>query len=200
MLNLVKSEVHELLSDAGFTRRGNTWNRERHELIDVVNIQTSNFGVKDEGSFTINLGIFHADIWMICWGDEKPVFLKETDCIARFRIGEIVGGIENKSFDIWWDYASDILETNIQMSIHEALVNHVLIFFDKIENLACLCDVLLNRVKKAQPMDRIYKSVLLKWQASGNFSFAELEAVAEISEDWARRVAIVKERLSNFER
>jgi len=106
----IQSQLTPFLKDAGFRKRGRTYNRTSTDgLISVINFQMGAFdppgttyipGLRENlyGSFTINLGIYIPEVFEVQVGSEVKNFVQNDQCCIRVRLGAI--GQERQ--DIWW--------------------------------------------------------------------------------------------------
>lgn len=94
----VKARLAATLKADGFKRSARTFQLTREAVIQVLNVQASQSNLGDEGSFTLNLGVYVPDLGRVLGEavQEKP---KEYQCQARQRIGRLMAGGE----DHWWD-------------------------------------------------------------------------------------------------
>lgn len=125
---ILRSFINESISPTmklgGFKKHRFTWNLKTDQLTIVMDIQAKDNFAK----FTVNFGVWMRDFWEVVWNKEPPVFIKETDCFPRFRIGKIIGKFEQKTVDKWWrlneivsssDAKGDFLDTLFKICIPE---------------------------------------------------------------------------------
>jgi len=135
---IIQNHLHPFMKEAGFIRKGRTWNRHARGMIDVMNVQTSQWNEPTLGSFTINVGVLVPKVYALCWGKDTPTFPKEEDCIVRARIGALIDrpvAGRRKQKDVWWDMDMETdLETlgnNLRLLLREKIVP----FFDQFDSL-----------------------------------------------------------------
>jgi len=73
------SNLHEVLKQAGFKKKASTWRRELDNVIQVVNLQRSQYSF----SYFLNLGVFIKKL------DETNLAPQEYECHYRKRIESI---------------------------------------------------------------------------------------------------------------
>jgi len=80
-----------LLKEEGFRKRGLTWNRSDGNFVDIINIQKSAYGTRDDVSFTVNFSLASPP-------DDPRKFVSEMCGVRRLRIGSLMGS----ELDHWW--------------------------------------------------------------------------------------------------
>ncbi|QDT95258.1 DUF4304 domain-containing protein [Gimesia aquarii] len=95
---IVKRGLHPLLKAAGYKKRGRTFYHESDDVIQVVNVQSSQGNTAELSKFTINLGVFFPLVREI--SQEPPLngLPKEYHCTLRQRIGFLMPQHD----DYWW--------------------------------------------------------------------------------------------------
>lgn len=126
-LKQLVTAIHELLKQADFKKQGSTWHREQKDIIQVVNLQRSNFSF----SFMLNLGIFVKKL------NPDIGVPKEYECHYRERF-ETVGEedktnreeINEKRKILNFEDTSTTVEEKIT-KLKEIIENRVLKFFSE---------------------------------------------------------------------
>lgn len=72
--------IGELLIPIGFSRKGRTWIRRLDHVVQVVELQRSNWGPQDY----LNLGLWLTSVV------EPPKVVREKDCHIRIRVSEVL--------------------------------------------------------------------------------------------------------------
>ncbi|HZR38464.1 MAG TPA: DUF4304 domain-containing protein [Nevskia sp.] len=98
-------------------------------LVDVVDIQTSN----SIDQLTMNAGVLHRQVSLICWGIAPSSFVQEPYCTVRARIGELMDGT-----DLWWPRDDNVVVEDILQKLSE----YVLPFLEKMHSLTALEEAL----------------------------------------------------------
>ncbi len=93
--------------EAGFRKRGTTFNRRHTDLVHVVNFQLDRWnaprserGFDPEnpgGRFAVNLGIYLPDVDLVGRGAAEDGWVAEMVCQVRERLGVLVMGTDH-----WW--------------------------------------------------------------------------------------------------
>jgi hypothetical protein len=134
----IQSQLAPLLKEAGFKRRGRTFNRNSLEgLVSVVNFQMGKFdppgttsipGLRENlyGSFTINLGIYVPEVYRTLFDSEVKGFVLEYHCCIRSRLGML--GREKR--DIWWQVD---ISSNLSDDLKDRLVSDAFPFLHHFE-------------------------------------------------------------------
>lgn len=137
--------VHPLLKEAGFRKRGSTFNRETEPgLVQVINFQMGPYepGPQYEfppikvnlyGKFTINLGIFVAEIHERFTGQHAPNFVAEYYCEVRKRLPELMPEHELPVTDKgvgWWSLEEP--SDGTAHEIHHLVPKYAVPFFESL--------------------------------------------------------------------
>jgi hypothetical protein len=107
-IKTVISHLDRDLLNAGFVRKGTTWNRISGNFVDMINAQKS----KDGEAFTLNVGVAHRRLYRIFWGKELPPFIDESSCVVRARIGHLLDGK-----DLWWEFVGAGIEGDLSAKV-----------------------------------------------------------------------------------
>ena len=147
-LDALQGEVSGFLKQAGFKKKGRSYNRSTAGgLVHVINFQMGEYpiglnyvvpGLRENlyGKFTVNLGVFLPFVGEIEWEKPTPAFIQESHCTIRDRLSRLAFGK-----DVWFDLGPDVAAlsgTVIQlfeqfgMPFFEAFPDYsaVLAFFD----------------------------------------------------------------------
>jgi hypothetical protein len=142
---IIKKGFHEILKSAGFKRKANNFYRQLPQLGQIINIQKSQWGSKNEISFTINTGIFVPEYWRgLSYnnGKEIPAYPTESSCLIRKRIGNI-----RHQHDTWYDVNGKTDEIALIQEMNENVHQYILPYFDTIKSTE---DVLAD-IRQKQP-------------------------------------------------
>lgn len=95
---VIRDGLAPALKAAGYRKDGRTFRRPELRGTCVVNVQGSRWNTKDQGRFTLNLGVYFPDVvpfldWMRA--TNRP---SEADCLVRKRIGSVMPA----GRDHWW--------------------------------------------------------------------------------------------------
>ena len=121
-LDRVQKSVHPVLRDAGFKKRGRTFNRAMESgLVHVVNFQMGQYPIGDYeipgiresvyGRFTVNMGIFVPCMFFLEHSEKERDFYQEYCCDIRMRLGLLAN-----SEDTWWWLTEQVEDTADVMS------------------------------------------------------------------------------------
>lgn len=184
------------LKEAGFKKSGTTWNCRIDGVVHVVDLQSSRSG-SGRVNFTLNLGIWVEDVWKICWAKDRPRFIREEDCFPRFRVGQILGGFQEKVHDKWWQLQKGESPVTVGEEVRSVLIQKCLPVLQEVQSksdaLAFATDKLLIRL----PLEVIYFAILQFISGNSEQTHATL---LDLSSDnhWGPRVEGILERLSEF--
>jgi hypothetical protein len=99
---IIRVGLHPALKGEGFIKSARTFRRTRPNCTQIVNIQGRWTNYKEEGQFTINLGVYYPEAARLHGQfkiTHRPSFL---DCMLHQRIGVLMP-IRR---DYWWDFDS----------------------------------------------------------------------------------------------
>jgi len=91
---MLKSSIAPMLRAAGFSKRRNSFARSNAGGWELIDFQASQFGTRDNVSFTINLGVVFTEISGL---EGRTATLGRAH--VRQRIGPLLGHRQDK----WWD-------------------------------------------------------------------------------------------------
>ncbi len=198
---VVRAFLDAPLRVAGFTRKARVWNRPRGNLVDVVDIQTSRWNEPGNQSFTLNLGVFVPAIYRTCWQKEPPRFAKEEDCLVRRRLSEGLGEVlyGGKQKEQWWTIHDSTDIDRVGNEVAGLLVSRVIPFFDRMDSLAAIHDVLEKSAgpEAKTPLARIYLAVVKAELGDSAAAWSILNDVGSTAPGaWSERVSAVADELS----
>ena len=115
---VIASGLTGLLKQAGFRKSARTFRRSREGAIQVLNVQGSQ-GNGPCARFTINLGVYRADVALLAPFLPVTDQPKEYECVVRARIGALMPCREDR----WWDAQepSSAAKASISSEIAEAV-------------------------------------------------------------------------------
>jgi hypothetical protein len=174
---ILKQGFHETLKSAGFKRKANNFYRQLPQLGQIINIQKSQWGSKNEISFTINTGIFVPEYWR-GWtynaGKDVPAFPIEISCLIRKRIGRL-----RHQNDTWYDVNERSEENVLVQQMKENVHQYILPYF---ETIKCTEDVLAI-IKQYDPQEDVLGRLIL---------YGELKMHEEAKAEYQRLIAKTK--------
>tara|TARA_R110002049_G_scaffold277666_2_gene456235 strand:+ start:1722 stop:2312 length:591 start_codon:yes stop_codon:yes gene_type:complete len=97
--DVVRRDLARRLKSDGYRKSGRTFYRSAESCTAVVNVQASKHNHGNNGTFTVNLGVYFPDVATIT--NALPftgAFPKEYDCTVRQRLGVLKAGGD----DYWW--------------------------------------------------------------------------------------------------
>lgn len=150
---IIKEGFQAVLKPLGFKKKGNNFYLQLKELGQIINVQKSMFGSKDDIRFTINTGIFVPEYWNGFYNyqnQELPVYPTETQCLIRKRIGEI-----RNTSDTWYDVTENTNENMLISEMKQNLHNHILPYFKTVETREACLDLLDQEVQLLAPLGKV---------------------------------------------
>jgi len=155
---ILRNVIFPFFKEHGFKRNGNGFNRKTKELIQVVNVQKSQWNHQDNISFTLNIGFLDAEMYVEDWSKEIPKFVREYNCQIRFRLGQIA-----KGNDYWYQLDKSIEKANLEIEIYTDLKTHLKPILEKYTELNSIKDFILNDNKLGWVVAEFQKiKILLK--------------------------------------
>jgi hypothetical protein len=185
--------VDPILAAHGFKRTGMRWQRKRSDFVDVVEFQKEPGGTVTSEAFTINIGIFVPRINQLIWGKkERP---RAAGCIVIARIGELLANnFEGKASDKWWEIEKTSTAKKAAEETQAALINTVLPFLEKYNNLTDIEQFLLRRTtwRSRYPLARLQQAVVQVQLGHVEEGAAVLREIAESNSGWSERARHVE--------
>jgi len=148
---IVKEGFHEILKPLGFKKKGNNFYRQLKDLGHIVNIQKSQWGSKNDITFTINCGIFSPEFWR-GWayneGKKVPEYPTEPSCLVRRRIGRL-----RHKGDTWYDVNENADENNLIAQMKENTSQYILPWFNNFQSTQDVVAFLKQEERPCDPND-----------------------------------------------
>jgi len=129
---IIKEGFSEILKPLGFKKKGNNFYLKLATVGQIINVQKSAWGNKDNIHFTINTGIFVPEFWLAFYNySDKglPDYPTEPECLIRKRIG----ALRNQS-DTWYDVKDRTDEQQLITEMRKNLTDFILPYFDKLNS------------------------------------------------------------------
>ena len=104
------------LKTLGFKKKGAIFWRETDVLIDLVNLQKSQWNNPDEAQFTLNLGIYWKEVQAEIERRAKSMPPKELECTVFERLGALFAGN-----DFWWSVTESTIAYELGRDVVEKL-------------------------------------------------------------------------------
>ncbi len=124
--SIAKTLNEQLLKNAGYKKSGLTWLCGA-PWTRVINLQVGKWNTPDEGTFTINLGLFIPELHAATESTPVTGSIKEYDCDVRRRIGELMPA----GMDYWWKVTSTTDSAAIAKEVCQALLQHGMPWLDQ---------------------------------------------------------------------
>ena len=138
----IRSDLAKRLKADGYRKSGRTFYSADDSRTAVVNVQGSKSNLGDEGTFTINLGVYFPDVAKIT--NALPItgrFPKEYDCTIRQRLGVLM----TDGNDFWWSVNSDTDLDALAKNVGDAWSQHGKPWMDHVSDLDAAHAELLNQ-------------------------------------------------------
>jgi hypothetical protein len=129
---IIKEGFQELLKPLGFKKKANNFYLKLDSIGQIINVQKSAYGTKDNISFTINTGIFVPEYWLAYYNfSDKglPDYPTEPQCLIRKRIGPL-----RNQHDTWYDITESTDELELIAEMRRNLTNFILPYFNRLNS------------------------------------------------------------------
>lgn len=129
---IIKDGFHELLKPLGFKKKGTNFYLNLDSIGQIINVQKSTFGNKDNIRFTINTGIFVPEYWLAFYNfSDKgiPDYPTEPECLIRKRIGRL-----RNQHDTWYDINERTDEQELIAEMRKNLTAFILPYFNRLNS------------------------------------------------------------------
>jgi hypothetical protein len=139
---IIKEGFYDILKPLNFKKNAQNFYRNLGDLGQIINIQKSKYGTKDQVRFTINTGIFVPEYWIACFNfqnKELPSFPIEPECLIRKRIGDLM----NQN-DTWYNLDSNMDENILINEMHNNLNLVILPYFSSLKTKSDLVVAIEN--------------------------------------------------------
>ncbi|MEM6760841.1 MAG: DUF4304 domain-containing protein [Pseudomonadota bacterium] len=181
-----KSSLAKCLKENGFCRHGDTWNRTRGEVVDVVNFQGKSYQDTGAWDFTVNLGIGFYPVLRLVWQNALAFVIDETDCFPRAGIVNFSKGFDERVLDKWWTADSKSTLEAAAGEIEALLVQGCFPIMNSVVDLQsydALCS-LLTPLNAAEEISKCTASALI----NGTEPLKAIRGNFEKSPGWSKRV------------
>ena len=121
------------LSDYGFRRRSPHLWRENKDVTQMLHFQSSQWGTKTEGNFTINIAVTHPQLFSLWTGRPFPT----NPGTATWPIVERIGNLVDDG-DICWDVNESTDAEELASGISERYLAPLLDGFERYDSLESL--------------------------------------------------------------
>jgi len=145
---IIKEGFHEILKPLGFKKKTNNFYLKLETIGQIINVQKSSWGNKNNIDFTINIGIFVPEYWLEFYNyndnDKRiPDYPTEPECLIRRRIGSL-----RNQHDTWYHINENSNEEQLIVEMRKNLTEFILPYFDRLNNT----EKLLKELEKPDMM------------------------------------------------
>jgi hypothetical protein len=166
--SVIKEGFQELLKPLGFKKKANNFYLQLDTIGQIINVQKSAWGNKDNISFTINAGIFVPEYWLAFYNfsnKELPAYPTETQCLIRKRIGDL-----RNQDDTWYDIKERTDEQQLISEMRNNLTDFILPYFSRLSSTEKMLQELDSADVMMAPMGK-----LIVYGECGQFDKAKRE-------------------------
>ncbi len=135
---VILGEVKSFLKSEGFRKSGRTFHRQKGEMIQVVNFQTTWLNTPDDARFTVNLNVvlpFYHEKWT---GQPLPRNPGNAAAICSRRLGHLLP----EGTDRWWTVTPSTDGVSVSREVAELIRSVGLPYLTKASDLQFLCEKL----------------------------------------------------------
>lgn len=154
--DIVKRTIAPFFKGLGFKKNGNSFNRTTGDIIQVANIQKSQWNHADHVSFTFNIGFFNEDIYKNSWDKAVPKFIREFDCQIHFRLGHIT-----KQSDYWCELNEKVTVDNLEIEIKDHLDNFLKPILETVQTTNSMKEFMITNTDLKRTMPTADQILLL---------------------------------------
>lgn len=150
---IIKEGFQEILKPLGFKKKANNFYLKLDTIGQIINVQKSTFGNKDNISFTINTGIFVPEYWLAFYNFRDkglPEYPTEPECLIRKRIGEL-----RSQHDTWYDIKERTDEQQLIDEMKKNVTNFILPYFDRVNSSEKMLQELDNSNMLMTPLGKL---------------------------------------------
>ncbi|ACU07077.1 hypothetical protein FIC_00622 [Flavobacteriaceae bacterium 3519-10] len=143
---IIKNGFHEVLKPLGFKKKENNFYLKLDRIGQIINVQKSVWGNKNNIDFTINTGIFVPEYWLAFYdfiNKGLPDYPTEPECLIRKRIGTI-----RNQHDTWYHIKETTDEEQLIVEMRKNLTEFILPYFDRLNST----EKMLQELEKADMM------------------------------------------------
>jgi hypothetical protein len=135
---VIQGKVKSILKSEEFKKSGRSFHRQKGEVLQVVNFQTTWLNTPDEAQFTINLNVvlpFYHEKWT---GQPLPKDPGSAAAVCSRRLGHILP----EGTDRWWTVTPSTDFAAVSHEVAELIRSVGLPYLEKVANLQYLCEKL----------------------------------------------------------
>ena len=201
---VIKQGIGPLLKEAGFVKKGRLWNRAIGDFVYVADVQESRYNDSGQARFTLNFGVCSLKAFSLCWGRPISKFVKETDCLLRKRIGEllVLSDSEN-AIDYWWKLEKPEDVQSVASEVAIVIRGRLLPYLQMITSIEALRDVIAQHIAKnnRDTLSGIYLAIVNALLGNLEMAQEQLASLRQSSPDsWKERIDDVAKRLQECAR
>lgn len=143
---IIKDGFHEVLKALSFKKKANNFYLKLDTLGQIINVQKSAWGNKNNIDFTINTGIFVPEYWLAFYDFSNkglPDYPTEPECLIRKRIGTL-----RNQHDTWYHIKENTDEEQLIVEMRKNLTEFILPYLDRLNST----EKMLQELEKADMM------------------------------------------------
>jgi len=163
-INLIEKDfLKPLLKNNGFRKKKALWNRERGNIVDIIQIDQLRGSLEENERFLINVSLATPKILQTIWDEDLNDFQDDADALLRLRLNDFYDSSFSEEINRGFiDLRSDNL-LNIGGEVVKVIERKVLPYFDDIidyEALMSCFDEADNSRHKNYPLAQINYALL----------------------------------------
>lgn len=116
---VIKLGLASFMKSEGFKKSARNWHKQEGDNWLVVNVQSSSGNIGAEGAFTINLGVYNAEISSLAGKAPLTGKPKEYEATVRERVGVLAHGVDH-----WWKIEKESELSHIAQEVVDEMKNY----------------------------------------------------------------------------
>ena len=114
----------------------------------IVNVQKSQYGDRDNVSFTLNTGLYLPEAERLWTGRATNERFLEPDCLIRTRVSQL----KMPGADVWYDLTNDTDPQRLAQEVAQDLTAYLLPYMDRVSSREAVLQQLLHERRPNSPL------------------------------------------------
>ena len=141
---LVKEVIAPQLRELDFKKSNTNFNRHVDGIVQLLNIQKSQYNHSERILFTINIGFYNSEVFKISKNKtEVPKFITIDNCFVRGRTGRLIYG-----HDYWYELSTEKSYESVLNQVDQDLRKYILPLFKYLETLNSIVELIKMDIEK----------------------------------------------------
>jgi hypothetical protein len=139
---VLKEIIAPKLKEIGFKKSNLNFNRSFDDVIQLINIQKSQYNHSERLIFTVNIGFYNSRIFEISRNRTEPKFVTIDNCFLWGRSGLLIYG-----HDYWYELNFNSDFKDLVVKIEDDFRDHIFPLYERFQKLNSLIDFLRINAK-----------------------------------------------------